>query len=294
MNLITDLNPYFEKPYTIGQLLIPSNGWINTSFDPEKQNQDIKDAVALWLKWIKNFCDTQKVQAIINEPDLNQVINNPKYANPCKGYKIPYYLGYIYFFYLNENLNASDYYKVVSAQDDAPRWARTLAAIMQWKWGDREKSLYMFLSLAGATAKWEDEACSILSNELQKVYTWIKSRSLPIEWWLISEIENLSKQVLPKLSEENERNLLADSQCTNFLAKGIRELNLMYIEEADAQYIRDNPSEVSARDVQTLFETWYIDFIPTDYQQYPDWWYGIVYRYKSDIWRFDYEIANYE
>jgi hypothetical protein len=36
MNLITDLNPYFESPYTIGQLLLPSeSGSYEDTDNPE-------------------------------------------------------------------------------------------------------------------------------------------------------------------------------------------------------------------------------------------------------------------
>jgi hypothetical protein len=52
----------------------------------------------------------------------------------------------------------------------------------------------------------------------------------------------------------------------------------------------DNPSEVSAMTPERLYEAWYINFIPTDYQQYADEWYGIIYKYNSDIQRFDYEM----
>ncbi len=292
MNLITDLNPYFESPYTIGQLLLPSSDTAYDEKDPQQVLKGIHQGEELWLKWVENFCDLEKVSEILKQDDLNEIINNPKYSNPCKSYKIPYYLAYIYYFYLSENTNAANYYKVVSAQDDAPSWARILAAIMQGKWGEREKSLYMFLSLAKSTES-NDEACVFLSSELERVYTGLKANSLPLTGNLIRDIEEYGQQVLPELTEENENTVLDDTKCTNFLGKAIREINLMYIEQADAKYIQDNPDTLSARSPKVLLEWWYIDFIPTDYQQYSDQDYGIIYRYNEDIWRFDYEIWNY-
>jgi hypothetical protein len=39
MNLITDLNPYFERPYTIGQLLLPSD---SGSYDDTNNPENLK------------------------------------------------------------------------------------------------------------------------------------------------------------------------------------------------------------------------------------------------------------
>lgn len=89
--------------------------------------------------------------------------------------------------------------------------------------------------------------------------------------------------MLPKLSEKNEDSLLDDTECTNFLAKAIREINLMYLSQADEKYVSDNPSEVSAHTPEKLRELGYIDFIPTDFQRYDGEDYGIVYRYNDEI-----------
>jgi len=291
IDLITDMNPYFESPYTIGQLLIPSSAWSYEDFTNPESIKDYQQAVKLSLKWIENFCNISKVEAIIQEPNLQKILSEEKYANPCKSYKIPYYLAYIYYFYLKENLSASKYYKVVAAQEDAPKGAKILAAIMQWKWWDREKSLFMFLSLA-QNAKSQDEACLILSIELQKAYSNIREQDIPITWDFIRNIEQLSTNYLPKLSEENEAEVLDDTWCINFLAKAVREINLMYLEKADALYVIDNPASVSAITPEKLFSSGYINFIPTDYQQYPEKWYGIIYEYDDEIQRFDYKMWN--
>jgi len=294
MNLITDLNPYFESPYIIGQLLLPGDKYAREDQDPELNKRNLKLASELWLKWVSNFCDIAKIDVILKEEDLSKILNEEKYRNPCKSYKIPYYLAFIYYFHIADNTKAAWYYKVVSAQDDAPSWAKVLAAIMEWKGGEREKSLYMFLSLAESTWS-QDEVCLFMKNELENAYTGIKNGNLVLNGDLVRSIENLSNQVLPRLTEENENEILDDTRCTNYLAKAVREINLMYIESADTQYILDNPNEGSAKTPEKLFELWYIDFIPTDYQQYQDEWYGIVYRYNDEIQNFDYEMdyTNY-
>lgn len=295
LGLITDLNPFFESPYVIGQLLLPSNE------EDSSDNLDIWETQSniiawrnLWLKWVQNFCDLKKISAIDMENDLWKIIYDESgvYKNPCQSYKIPFYLWYIYYYYLWDGINAAKYYKVVSAQKDAPEGARILSAIMQGKWWEREKSLFMFLSLAKSIG-WPTEACTQLSTELERVYTQIANQWVPITAALVSEIEAYSKQVLPVLTEENEGEVLDDTKCNNYLAKAIREINLMYIEAANEQYLWDNPEEISATNARVLFDEWYIDFLPTDYQQYPEEWYGIIYKYNPDIGRFDYEMWNY-
>jgi hypothetical protein len=109
----------------------------------------------------------------------------------------------------------------------------------------------MFLSLAQNTQS-TDQSCIALSTELTQVYNTLKSNNIPLQGELVREIELYSSSLLPKLSEENEQELLDDTECTNFLAKAIREINLMYLEQADKKYVQDNPDQVSAMNPQTL------------------------------------------
>ena len=128
-------------------------------------------------------------------------------------------------------------------------------------------------------------------DELQKTYNFISTQWLPLTGKLISDVENFSQQILPTITEENEDEIFDDTKCINFLAKAVRELNLMYIEQADAKYVADHPNEVSAQRPEKLFDLGYIDFIPTDYQQYNDEGYAVIYKYNEDIGRFDYKMS---
>jgi len=137
MGLITDLNPYFESPYVIGQLLLPSNETdTDEEFTPEEMEANVLAGRDLWIKWVQNFCDAEKIENINAENDLGRIITDEtgKFKNPCQSYKVPFYLAYIYYFYLNDGINAAKYYKIVSAQKDAPDGARVLAAIMEGRW----------------------------------------------------------------------------------------------------------------------------------------------------------------
>jgi hypothetical protein len=286
MNLITELNPYFESPYVIGQLLLPSD-WnqMHENFSQEEMQAWTQKAKELWHKWVRNFCDEEKLELIFAEENLARIIEDEIYKNPCQSFKIPYHLAYIYFFYLKDYRVAANYYKVVSAQSDAPIWARNLAAIMQWRSGQRETSLYMFLTLAQSTQD-ENEVCSLLSRDIENVHNTITHLGLPLEWKLIAEIQALRDTLFP---EEEEEDLLSGPQCSDHLKRAIRELSLLYLNQADERFRADYPEEESAQNPERLFELWYIDFIPTDFQRYDD--YGIVYRFNSEIWGFDFEMS---
>jgi len=68
---------------------------------------------------MKNFCDLEKIGLIKKEDDLQKIWTEEKYKNPCKYYEIPYYLAYINYFYLKDNIAASNYYKITSAHTDS-------------------------------------------------------------------------------------------------------------------------------------------------------------------------------
>jgi hypothetical protein len=51
---------------------------------------------------------------------LLKVWNNIEYKNPCIGYQVPFYLAYIYWFYMNKPLESAKYYKVASAVETSP------------------------------------------------------------------------------------------------------------------------------------------------------------------------------
>lgn len=63
---------------------------------------------------------------------------------------IPYYLGYISYWDLHDGAKSSEFYRIASANTDVVTGARTMAAIMQGKSGDREKAIIMLLSLANS------------------------------------------------------------------------------------------------------------------------------------------------
>ena len=93
-DVTTQLNPYFEHPYIIAQLLLPGANQRYEDINEDEMNTHTQEAITLWLKWIKNFCDLDKIELIKNEKNLRDIWSKDEYKNPCKSYKIPYYLRY--------------------------------------------------------------------------------------------------------------------------------------------------------------------------------------------------------
>ena len=289
LDLITDLNPYFEKPYKIWMLLLPDH---NPRYENITENQNIKyvkQAEIIWLKGIKTFCDLNKINLIKQEDDLQKIWSEEKYKNPCSSYEIPYYLAYVYYFHLKNPKVASDYYKIASANTDSVEWAKILAAIMRWKWWDREKAFLMFLNIWKSLDVWEQQLCSDYAQMLERVWFQI-FRENKLNSKIIKYVNDSREDIFGKFDETKEHDIKTDSECSNYVNKSVRELNLHYIESANELFKKDN-SWVSATNAKVLYDKKYIDYLPIDFQQYEDYW--IIYEYNKDTNNFDYDMGNY-
>lgn len=285
-DLVTQLNPHFERPYIIAQLLLPDYNQRYEDISQDIQDIHINESIKISQKWIENFCDLEKIEAIKQENNLKEVITNSKYANPCKSYKIPYYLAYIYYFYKNDPATSSQYYKISAANDDSAEWAKSMAAIMAWKWWDRQKAIFMFLNIA-QTLDVENWVCSEFSKQINNVAHWVfTTKEIPLSGALVKEIEDARNYVFWDFDGSTKSEQISDTSCMNYLNKANREINLAYIQNADEQYFKDNSKH--SKNAQELFDKKYIDFLPTDFQQYED--YGIKYVFNEETWKYDYNM----
>lgn len=290
LDLITELNPYFEHPYTIGQLLLPNYNERYENLTGEQQEQYKDEAVALWLKWVKNFCDSEKLERIRDENNLQKIWTDEAYKNPCSEYNIPYFLAYVYFYYKQMPEEAAYYYKVASAIEDAPSGSKVMAAIMSWKTGNREKSYFMFLNIAQSIDN-SDEVCNKFSSDLEKVGAEIFiNKNVPLSGTILKNISESRKKYLWEFSEEMEEEILSDTKCSNYLNKAIRELNLAYLENGEKKFFAEK--WFHSIDANELYIKWFIDYLPIDFQQYED--YGIIYVYNEELDIFDYEMWKYK
>ena len=290
IDLITELNPYFEHPYIIWTLLLPDYNQRYEALSIKEQDIYTKQWEEIWLKWINNFCEADIIELIKEEDNLEKIWNEEKYKNPCKTYDIPYYLAYLYYFYQNEPIKASTYYKIASANTDSPTWTKIMAAIMQWKWWNREKSFFMLLNLAKFIEP-DNQVCIEFSSELEKIWIWIfREKNINLDHNLIKTLQEAREKVFWTYSSDDEEKILSNTNCSNYINKATRELNLAYIEQANEIFKKDhnwNP----ALNAKWLFDDWYIKFLPRDFQQYEDNW--IIYEYNEDTWYYDYTMWTY-
>ncbi|MCT4617598.1 MAG: hypothetical protein N4A38_05320 [Candidatus Gracilibacteria bacterium] len=280
--LITDLNPYFEKPYLITQLLLPNVNVRYENLSQEEIDKNLENSIKIGEKGVKNFCDATKIDTINNDKefDLDKLTSEEKYKNPCISPMVPYYLGYIYHFYKKDGANAAKYYKITAANVDAPDGAKVLAAIMQGKGGDREKSILMFLNMAiNMSVSEEDNQCKNFAIDIDNT---IKQTAITGE--LLEIIEENRKKLT---GEEDVNKLILGNSCLNFVNKATRELNLFYLENANKDYY--NKTGKNADTPQILFNNGIINYIPIDFQQEKH--NGIEYFYNPEIGKYDYKMA---
>ncbi len=286
INLITDLNPYFVSPYKIAMLLLPDYNPRYENLTDKEQIKYIKQAEKIWLKWIKNFCDKNKINLILQENNLQKIWSEDKYKNPCKKYIIPYYLAYIYYFYLHNPSKSADYYKIASANTDSLDWAKILAAIMRWKWWDREKAFLMFINMWKTLDTSKNKYCKNFAWELENLWYKIFRKKI-LNYKLIKYINEKRKELFWMWDTQKNYD---KNQCIDYVNKATREINLFYIEQANKKYRKDHNWK-NAKNAKILYDDWYIKYLPIDYQQFKDYW--IIYFYNKDTKHFDYQNGRY-
>lgn len=290
LQLITDLNPTFSYPYQIWELLLSNyNERYETISKKDQINYD-KKALEIWLKWIKNTCDTKKIDLIKKEQNLSQVWLNPKYSNPCLDSNIPYYLAYLYYWNFKDWKSASQYYKITAANKDAPTWSRIMAAIMEGKSWNRQKAILMFLSIAASLQNDKSMNCNKFTQDLRNLLIKAFENNQNLNSQFIIWVENFRKEIVKQIEDNNkDESVFNEYSCTNYLNKAVRELNLAFIEKADKSFFEKN--KINATDAKELFDNWFIDYLPLDYQQEKDYW--IIYYFNSEYWYWDYKMWKY-
>lgn len=283
-DLITELNPFFEEPYITSMLLLPSYNQRYENLSKEIQEKYKNQAIEIWQKWIKNFCDLEKIKLIEKETNLEKLFKEEKYQNPCKNGEIAYNLAFIYYFYKKDFKNAVKYYKIASVSSGSPEAAKNLISIFEWKLWNREKSFFMFLNMANYSAK-DNEICREFSGILQDIWKKTFEKKIFLNWEFFKNLEKIRKENLKK-----EENWLSETSCENFLNKAIRELNLYYLEEANKNFKQKFWKNSSFP--KDLKNAWFIDYIPKDYQQEKNYW--IIYFFDPEIWVYDYKMGRYE
>ncbi len=280
--LIIGLNPSFEDPYVIAELLLPSYNARYEKLDETKREKYIDEAIKIGEQAVKEFCDAKILKEIQQEENLEKLFNEEKYKNPCTKYEAIYNLAYLYFQYKNDPKTAAYYYKVSSVIEDTPEWAKNMIAIMNGKWWNREKAFFMQIDMA--RYRNADDACSQVANDLYAVGKEIFSKKyIPSE--LLKNIEHIRQTAFPYNDEK-----LQNIQCDTYINKAVRELNLYYLDLANTKY-REQTGK-NALSAKILFDEWYIDFLPIDFQKTKDS--QIIYFYDKKYGFFNYKMWDYK
>ncbi|HBB26981.1 TPA: hypothetical protein DCZ36_00605 [Candidatus Gracilibacteria bacterium] len=293
LDLITDLNPHFTFPYQIGELLLPTYNERYENLSEAEIRKNTDQGIRIGLKGIKNNCDATKVEKAKSEYDLKKLWTDENYQNACSDPMIPYYLAYIYYWNLRDGAKSSEYYRIASTNSDAPTGARTMAAIMQGKSGDREKAIIMLLSLAESIEGNKNTLCQQLSKELGTSLLEAFSAKATLTGNGLRIIESARQEMVKKLEEpgiDGESIQDMDNFCSTYLNKAVREMNLSYLEQADAKYFQSRKEHASTPSV--LLQNQYIDYIPVDFQQDTGNKQGIEYFYDRDNRSWDYRMGE--
>jgi len=264
-DLITDLNPYFVNPYITWILLIPEDN------NFEENNENNLEAEKIWLKWIKNFCNSKLIEEIKKIGDFEKLWGNPKYKNPCLEPSIAFHLWYLYYYYLKDSKNSAMYYTISSLVDWSLLWAKTLAWVMTSKSWDREKSIKLFLQLAKNS---DEQHCIDFGNIILANFE--KNN-------ITSDFLKQAQSIKEEIDNVKSYNISESLNCMNYINKGLREINIYYFDNANKKYFEKYNKY--ALKPEELKEKWYINYIPIDYQQEENYW--MIYYYNPEINWFD-------
>ncbi len=88
----------------------------------KKQNQiATNNAIELGKNGMNTLCDTRKIDAIKKEVISEKLWNNTALKNPCASGMLPYYIAFATYQMGNNRAESSEYYKIASMNDDAPK-----------------------------------------------------------------------------------------------------------------------------------------------------------------------------
>ncbi len=153
IDFVTSLETSWYYPYVFAQLLWPQQK--TNAHNKPTLTSDQNKIIALWEKWVTRHCDRNKIQAItqLSDEKFYNLIQQKFYTkekekmdaftsllNPCPDYQLPYYLAFNYFTYFRDEANAQKYFRVAALQQDAPRSASFMPAILAWQAGNYKKS----------------------------------------------------------------------------------------------------------------------------------------------------------
>ncbi|MBX9808938.1 hypothetical protein K2X92_00930 [Candidatus Gracilibacteria bacterium] len=224
---ITDLNPYFIRPYEINLILSPFGNTEN--IDPEKKIKNqmySENSILLGKKGMEILCDKQKIEAIKKRPITDDLQSDPGIKNPCASGSLPYYMGFIIQQMGTNKVEASEYYKIASAQDNAPGASKILGILALSSEGDYMASALNFGLIAVNGYDNSPFTCRSLS---ENIILDIGSKRILDNGW-IGELEKAEKDINTN-QYGNSPLANATDNCPEMIQKSIKQIYLAYIAE---------------------------------------------------------------
>ncbi len=292
VDLVTDLSPKFSYPVEVSLILLPDSNKLYEAYSDTEVDEQRKSAINLGEKMMSQSCDPEKLKKIEQTSNLQDLLEKKELRNPCGNGMIPYYMGYVYYFNENNPAKSAEYYKIATTQDDAPEFARNMYAIMSGKWGERQKSIALFLSLAGNDKK-EDSLCSDGIKQMRDILGWWDFESAVTNPSFIQAVNKLYGQITKDTlkNDANTKDNIMNNTCLSSIGKATREVNLAYIEHYDDIYFQQHQEH--ARDAQDLLKNKWIPYLPKDFQQDGDDNLEVIYFYNQETKAWDYKRGRY-
>lgn len=222
---ITDLHPYFIRPYELSLILSPFGNTEDTNIEQKNKNQQhSEEAIKLWKKWMELLCDPSILDEIKTRNITEDLLNDPTTKNPCHTGLLPYYIGFVISQIWNNKIEASDYYKIASAQEDAPPASKILWILALSNDGDYMASALNFWLLWSNGYDTEPFVCKSMSEKLIQDIS--QKRELNSEW--IEELEKNEQKLHTWIDHSDPLGNTKDN-CISMVEKSIKYVYLAYI-----------------------------------------------------------------
>ncbi len=266
---ITDLHPYFSRPYEIDLIFAPLSSGENTTLQEKVANKQIAiNAINLGKKWITRLCDSQKIEKIKTREISERLWNDETLKNPCASGMLPYYLAFTTYQMGENRAKAAEYYKIASMNDDGPKASRILGILALSGEGDYMASALNF-ALVGSTGYDTDPyRCRAIAEDLS--HDLLVKRKPDSTW--IHSLEKIDQGLKDTKDESNPISNSSDN-CYDMTTRSIKTIYL--------SYIADLAKWTNAKNGADLIRLGKIESIPTLSIHK---WYSV--REKNGIWEY--------
>ena len=222
---ITDLHPYFTRPYEIDLILAPLSVGENETPEQRTKNKIIvRNAIKLGQEWLTTLCDASKIEQIQQREIFESLWNDANLKNPCASGMLPYYLAFTTYQMGENRAKAAEYYKIASMNDDAPTASRILGILALSAEGDYMASALNF-ALVGFTGYDIDPySCRTIATSL--IRDLIAKRKPNTIW--VNELSRADKNLKDTRDESDPLSNSSDN-CYDMTTRSIKSIYLSYI-----------------------------------------------------------------